>query len=294
MMSKKEEEFIRRQKALGYEPSLDGLDEEDFDYVPSWMRDRQPQVQLAREFRPVDRDFAERILRMFERKFDPNWEMPNLDGPEFRQTKVTPMAMKFAPDGAAAEAGGQPPIADATNRLPEGTMITSNDAGANLNQIMTARDIPDITDRLHALMTEYEEKFKDIKDKPISERLDIFHRLVKDHGILDLKRQPGWDSPKFIYNGEVVNNDVPGNILYGYLGKHFDFPDTVLYAGAGYNQMANDSQRMREEGKSPLGALRGFNLESFGDDPRDTARIRQGIEVWNKKYVPKPPLVYGD
>jgi hypothetical protein len=86
-MSKKEEEFLRRQRELGYEPSLDGMDEEDLDYVPSWAK-RQPSEPLAREYRPVDRDFAERIFRMFKRPFDRNWEMPNLDGPEYRQTTV--------------------------------------------------------------------------------------------------------------------------------------------------------------------------------------------------------------
>lgn len=87
-MSRKEEEYLKRQRELGYEPSLDGLDEEDFDYVPSWSSknpNRPPAQELAREYRPVDRDFAERILRMFKRPFDPNWQMPDLDGPEYRQ-----------------------------------------------------------------------------------------------------------------------------------------------------------------------------------------------------------------
>jgi hypothetical protein len=157
--------------------------------------------------------------------------------------------------------------------------------GRILNQITTAREIPDITEKLHALMAEYEEKFKDIQDMPLAIKYTTFYNLVKDGGILDVKRQPGWDSPKFIYNGEVVNNDVPGNILYGYLGKHFGFPDTVLTAFAGGNQMANGIANLLAEGKNPLEALKGFNLDSFGDDPRDTARIKQGMEIWrNKKY----------
>ena len=63
MLSKKAEEYLRRQRELGYEPSLDGMDEEDFDYVPSWVRERQPEQPLAREYQPVDRDFAERMSR---------------------------------------------------------------------------------------------------------------------------------------------------------------------------------------------------------------------------------------
>lgn len=83
MLSKKEEEYLKRQKALGYEPSLMGMDEEDLDYVPSWAQGRTPSLPLTQEYRPVDREFAERILRLFERKWDPNWQMPDLDGSEF-------------------------------------------------------------------------------------------------------------------------------------------------------------------------------------------------------------------
>jgi hypothetical protein len=136
-------------------------------------------------------------------------------------------------------------------------------------------------------MGEYEEKYKDIKNMPLGPRLLLFYNLVDDGGILDLKRQPGWESPKFVYNGEVVNNDVPGNIVYGYLGKHFDLPDTVLYFGAGSNQMKNAVKTAIKEGRNLLEAFKDYSLDTFGDDPRDTARIRQGIETWNKKYPPE-------
>jgi hypothetical protein len=70
------------------------MDEEDFDYVPSWAQ-RRTSPPLTQEYRPVDRDFADRIFRMFARPFDPTWEMPDLDGPEFRQPRRRP---KFDPD----------------------------------------------------------------------------------------------------------------------------------------------------------------------------------------------------
>lgn len=179
------------------------------------------------------------------------------------------------------------PVKSSTDPLPEGTVITSNDAGSNIGRIEEAKKYPDVTDKLNALMTEYEAKYKDIKNMPLGPRLLLFYNLVDDGGILDLKRQPGWESPKFVYNGEVVDNDVPGNITYGYLGKHFDLPDTVLYFGAGSNQVKNAVKQAIKEGRNPLEALKDYNLDTFGDDPRDTARIRQGIEAWNKRYPPK-------
>lgn len=83
------EEYLRRMRALGYEPSLDGMDDEDIEYELRKMdkgQGSQPmETMLNRGYRPPDRDFAERIFKMFARPFDPKWQMPDLDGPEYRQ-----------------------------------------------------------------------------------------------------------------------------------------------------------------------------------------------------------------
>jgi hypothetical protein len=109
----REEEYLKRLKALGYEPSLNGMDEEDFEYVPSWAQRRTPASPLAQEYRPVDRDFAERIFNMFKRPFDRNWEMPNLDGPEYRQTTVPTSMRRYGVNGDAMETDVQPMSASA-------------------------------------------------------------------------------------------------------------------------------------------------------------------------------------
>ena len=41
MYDGREKEYLRRLAALGYEPSLAGLDDEDLDYVPSWSARRR-------------------------------------------------------------------------------------------------------------------------------------------------------------------------------------------------------------------------------------------------------------
>ena len=91
-MATREEEYLRRMIALGYEPSLAGMDDEDFDYEPSWSSQNPNRLQapeLNRGYRPVDRDFAERLFRMFARPSDRNWKMPDLSGQAYAQKSQT-------------------------------------------------------------------------------------------------------------------------------------------------------------------------------------------------------------
>jgi hypothetical protein len=71
----------------------------------------------------------------------------------------------------------------------------------------------------------------------------------------------------FLYNGEVVDKDALGNILYGYLGKCYRIPDNILYLGAGYAQIKAKTQKFSW-------------VTNYFDDPRDTARIKQGIQAY--------------
>ncbi|MNY23198.1 hypothetical protein D3C86_1568520 [compost metagenome] len=69
-------------------------------------------------------------------------------------------------------------------------------------------------------MLTYEYLYFDEINKKLGNRLENFYYLVKNKAPLDLKNQPYWREYRhFIYNGEVVDNDVPGNIVYGYMGK---------------------------------------------------------------------------
>ena len=44
-----------------------------------------------------------------------------------------------------------------------------------------------------------------------------------------------------IYNAEIVQKDVPGNIVFGFLGKAFSIPDEVLIRGAGAAQKITET-----------------------------------------------------
>ncbi|MCD3195720.1 bacteriocin [Clostridium botulinum C] len=146
---------------------------------------------------------------------------------------------------------------------PDTMRAINNSKGSN---------IPDITQKLNNLMIRYEYMYMDIKNASGLERLGHFYNLVKNGSAIDLKNQ-GWNSKKYIYNGEVIDNDAPGNIAYGYLGKAFGFSDELLLRAAGYAQQKAGTSKP-EWGK-PWGS------PPYGDDPRDQARIKQGIKVYN-------------
>ncbi|MDR7867900.1 MAG: hypothetical protein RIN56_13925 [Sporomusaceae bacterium] len=69
----REEEYLRRMKALGYEPSLAGMDDEDIE----WELGKMDEANRRREaewrqpvYRPVDPGLKARILRMFGQPYD--------------------------------------------------------------------------------------------------------------------------------------------------------------------------------------------------------------------------------
>jgi len=73
----------------------------------------------------------------------------------------------------------------------------------------------------------------------------------------------------YIYDGELVSQDALGNINYGYFGTFCNIPKMVLIAAGGFAQWRSS---------------REVNLEfwyTINDDPRDTFRVLQGIDIYN-------------
>lgn len=42
----------------------------------------------------------------------------------------------------------------------------------------------------------------------------------------------------YVLNGELVDKDAPGNIMYGYMGKAYNIPEYILYLAASYAQIS--------------------------------------------------------
>lgn len=129
----------------------------------------------------------------------------------------------------------------------------------------------DITQQLNDYMAQSKKTYEHMKEKTWIENIPEFYRIVNDHGIMDLKRQPGWQHSAFIYDGEIISYDDPGNINFGYFGKFCNFPEFVLIAAPGLIQI--------RDGTSDW----SFWTTVF-DDPRDTYRVLQGINIYESQH----------
>ena len=129
----------------------------------------------------------------------------------------------------------------------------------------------EITQQLNDYMAQAEKTYEHMKEKTWVENIPEFYRIVNDHGIMDLKRQPGWQHSAFIYDGEIISYDDPGNINFGYFGKFCNFPEFVLIAAPGLIQI--------RDGTSDW----SFWTTVF-DDPRDTYRVLQGIDIYERLH----------
>jgi len=95
-----------------------------------------------------------------------------------------------------------------------------------------------------------------------------FYRNAKNYGAWDLKRQKAWQPAKgdwFVFRGQTLRSDDPGNILFGYVGSVM-FPVAVLHAGAGIYHLQ-------------IGKATG-TFRTWFDDPRDYAMIEYGHSLF--------------
>ncbi|MBQ7255128.1 MAG: minor capsid protein [Oscillospiraceae bacterium] len=134
----------------------------------------------------------------------------------------------------------------------------------------------DVTEKLDSFMAQAEQTYAEMHKRSFFVNIEDFVALVNNGKPMDLKRQPGWEKPNYIYHGEIIQQDDIGNINYGYFGTFCNFPQLILLFGAGSRQgidVFNREKRIPTE----------FWLTLF-DDPRDTLRVLQGIQIYNSRH----------
>lgn len=127
----------------------------------------------------------------------------------------------------------------------------------------------DVTDQLNTYMRQAEINYADMHDRFWLENFRNFIALVGNSAMMDLKNQPEWQHSACIYAGEIVDQDALGNINYGFFGTHCNIPESVLMAGAGYAQFRAGTSELE------------FWM-TFFDDPRDSYRVMQGIDIYEQ------------
>jgi len=149
----------------------------------------------------------------------------------------------------------------------EGKTKPAEDGGRGIFSNGGSTRVPNITAPLNSLMSAH------ASDPSIANPF-YFKEKVKDKGDWDLKYTDEYDSEKykngFIYAGQRVGSDAPGNIHYGYVGAvpWWSSPD-VLLGHAGENQV--EGRRSLPEWQNPY-----FR----GDDPVDQVNILWGIWLY--------------
>ncbi len=137
----------------------------------------------------------------------------------------------------------------------------------------------DLTDDLYEFMRESSKLLTNLKATAKSRKADFmdeFIDLVKTHGGLDIKHQEPWkfrDGLTYLFNGEVMRNDDPGNIAFGYYGASVYGKD-FLHLGAGYYQLKSDIKN-----KNPI-QWGG----KFFDDPQDYDMIEYGYRLYMEEH----------
>ena len=131
----------------------------------------------------------------------------------------------------------------------------------------------DVTEKLNDYMVNAASNYSHMHDRYWAENTVEFYELVRNGAEMDLKNQPEWQNSAYIFDGEVVSQDALGNINYGFFGAYCNFPQSVLMAGAGFAQWRGGNWEW------------GF-ISTLLDDPRDTYRVFQGIEIYEEVIQP--------
>ena len=137
----------------------------------------------------------------------------------------------------------------------------------------------DLTEDLYKFMRESAILMKTLQGtarKRNANFLEEFKRLVKTDGPLDIKKQEPWmfhDGLTYLFNGEVMRRDDPGNIAFGYYGAAVYGKD-FLHLGAGLYQLKSDIEH-----NNPI----QWNGRFF-DDPQDYDMIEYGYRLYMEEH----------
>ena len=111
-----------------------------------------------------------------------------------------------------------------------------------------------------------------IGDLELPNKLLEFRTLVGDNGIYNLKNKEEWKGKTIYYDNMWMTAEDAGNYHYGYIGRAANIPSSLLFMGAGANQLKNHK----------FETIGNCISASLCDDSRDSYFIRMGIDAYDK------------
>lgn len=106
-------------------------------------------------------------------------------------------------------------------------------------------------------------------DETLYERYSTYYHMIGKNGPYEIKTQDDWMYRHFIYEGELLEYDQPGNIVYGFLGLHMGYSEIELLMAAGAGQVLYSTSSLDY-------------ASTFFDDPADVPWIKEGFRVHQK------------
>ena len=88
---------------------------------------------------------------------------------------------------------------------------------------------------------------------PFHTKISHFVSKVNNGKEYDLKLLPDWEDKVIYYDGLYMEPQDFGNYHYGYIGRAYGFPISMLIAGAGANQLKN--HKLNTITNCPTGSL---------------------------------------
>ena len=136
-------------------------------------------------------------------------------------------------------------------------------------------EVVDLTEKLNALIRKNEVVLRDYLAEHGHFAASLYYYVkVTDGGEWDIKVTDEWAFEKgktYVYEGQVLRMDDPGNIHFGYLGAIL-FPEEFVCFGAGMNNFLK------------FGTVDG-NLASYYDDPQDQEMMRWGYRMCKERTL---------
>ena len=114
--------------------------------------------------------------------------------------------------------------------------------------------------------------------------LNEFKELVQSWAPYDIKRRFSWSQDlQYIFDGKVIDFDDTGNMAYGVLAKASGMYNLLMEGGAGIinaKEALENSGNLSNKIKTIIRELSW--IATYGDDPRDNAAIKLGVEYYYK------------